>query len=220
VFSSPEQLDGSARPSFPSSSADRVAQPLALAAGGVRSAIVRLAPSVHGDGDHRFMATLVRVARDKGVSAYVGDGTNRWPAVHRLDAARLFLLALVTAPAGSTLHAVADEGVQLRAVAEVIGRHLDLPVAPISPGDAQEHFSFLAGLLALDNPASSALTRELVGWQPTYPGLLDDLDQGHYFHNQSALAGGGPDQSVVNGAADQHIIDAPLEGDQVLLTGQ
>ena len=140
--------------------------------------------------------------------------------MHRLDAARLFLLALVTAPAGSTLHAVADEGVQLRAVAEVIGRHLDLPVAPISPGDAQEHFSFLAGLLALDSPASSALTRELVGWQPTYPGLLDDLDQGHYFHNQSALAGGGPDQSVVNGAADQHTIDAPLEGDQVLLTGQ
>jgi hypothetical protein len=167
-----------------------------------------------------FMATLVRVARDKGVSAHVGDGTNRWPAVHRLDAARLFLLALVTAPAGSTLQAVADEGVQLRAVVEVIGRHLDLPVAPISPGDAQEHFSFLAGLLALDSPASSALTRELVGWQPTYPGLLDDLDQGHYFHNQSALAGGGPDQSVVNGAADQHTIDAPLEGDQVLLTGQ
>ena len=112
---------------------------------------------------------------------HVGDGTSRWPAVHRLDSAQLFRLALETAPAGSILHAVADEGVPVRAIAEVIGRHLDLPVHSISPEDAAEHFGFLAGLLAMDCPASSAPTREMLGWEPTQPGLLDDLDQGHYF---------------------------------------
>jgi nucleoside-diphosphate-sugar epimerase len=155
---------------------------LALAARGVRSAAVRLSPSVHGDGDYGFVATLVAIARDKGVSGYIGDGSNRWPAVHRLDAARLFRLALEKAPAGSVLHGVADEGVPLRAIAQVIGRHLDLPVVSIAPEDAGEHFGWLAGFLAADVPASSALTRERLGWQPTHPGLLDDLDQGHYFH--------------------------------------
>jgi nucleoside-diphosphate-sugar epimerase len=159
---------------------------LSLASRGVRSSVVRLAPTVHGDGDHGFMATLVGIARDKGVSGYIGDGSNRWPAVHRLDAAHLFRLALEEAPAGSVLHAVADEGVPIRAIAEVIGRHLDLPVVAISPEDAGEHFTWLAGFLAADSPASSALTRELVGWQPTHPGLIDDLDQGHYFHKPSA----------------------------------
>jgi nucleoside-diphosphate-sugar epimerase len=159
---------------------------LSLASRGVRSSVVRLAPTVHGDGDHGFMATLVGIAADKGVSGYIGDGSNRWPAVHRLDAAHLFRLALEEAPAGSVLHAVADEGVPIRAIAEVIGRHLDLPVVAISPEDAGEHFTWLAGFLAADSPASSALTRELVGWQPTHPGLIDDLDQGHYFHKPSA----------------------------------
>jgi nucleoside-diphosphate-sugar epimerase len=127
------------------------------------------------------MAFLVGIARDKGVSGYIGDGTNRWPTVHRLDAARLFRLAVETAPPGSTLHAVADEGVPIRDIAEVIGRHLDLPVATISPEDAGVHFGFLAGLLTIDSPASSALTRELMGWEPTHPGLIDDLEAGHYF---------------------------------------
>jgi nucleoside-diphosphate-sugar epimerase len=159
---------------------------LSLASRGVRSSVVRLPPTVHGDGDHGFMATIVGIARDKGVSGYIGDGSNRWPAVHRLDAAHLFRLALEKAPAGSTLHAIADEGVPIRDVAEVIGRHLDLPVAAISAEDAAEHFTWLAGFLAADSPASSTLTRELLGWHPTQPGLIDDLDKGHYFHNQSA----------------------------------
>jgi nucleoside-diphosphate-sugar epimerase len=159
---------------------------LSLASRGVRSSIVRLAPTVHGEGDHGFVATLIEIARDKGVSGYIGDGSNRWPAVHRLDAAHLFCLALEEAPARSVLHGVADEGVPIREIAEVIGRHLDLPVVSISPEDAAEHFAWLAGFLAADSPASSALTRELVGWQPTHPGLIDDLDQGHYFHKPSA----------------------------------
>jgi nucleoside-diphosphate-sugar epimerase len=159
---------------------------LSLASRGVRSSVLRLPPTCHGDGDHGFLATLVGIARDKGVSGYIGDGTNCWPAVHRLDAAHLFRLALEKAPAGSTLHAVADEGVPIRAVAEVIGRHLDLPVVSVAPEDAAEHFGWVAGLLAADRPASSALTRELLGWQPTHPGLIDDLDKGHYFHNPSA----------------------------------
>ncbi len=159
---------------------------LSLAARGVRSSVVRLPPTVHGEGDHGFVATLIDIARDKGVSGYIGDGTNRWPAVHRIDAAHLFRLALEEAPPGSTLHGVADEGVAVRDIAEVIGRHLDLPVVAISPEDAPEHFAWLAGFFAADSPASSALTRELLGWQPTHPGLIDDLDQGHYFHRPSA----------------------------------
>jgi nucleoside-diphosphate-sugar epimerase len=154
---------------------------LAFASRGVRSSILRLPPTCHGDGDNGFLATLVGIARDKAVSGYIGDGANRWPAVHRLDAALLFRLALENAPAGSTLHAIADEGVQIRAVAEVIGRHLDIPVASVSPEDAGEHFGWLGGLLAVDGPASSAVTRELMGWQPTHPGLIEDLDAGHYF---------------------------------------
>lgn len=132
------------------------------------------------------MAALVGIARDKGVSGYVGDGSNRWPAAARLDAAHLFRLALEQAPAGSTLHAIADEGVSIRAVAEVVGRHLDVPVVSVSPEDAAAHFGWLGSLLAADSPASSALTRELLGWQPTHPGLLEDLDKGHYFGTASA----------------------------------
>jgi nucleoside-diphosphate-sugar epimerase len=157
---------------------------LALASRGVRSCVVRLPPTVHGDGDHGFVATLVAIARDKGVSGYIGDGTNRWPAAHRLDAAHLFCLALADAPAGSTLHAVADEGVPTRDIAEVISRHLAVPLVAIAPEDAGEHFGWLAGFLGADSPASSALTRDLLGWQPTQPGLIDDLDLGHYFRNK------------------------------------
>ncbi|MER7681113.1 SDR family oxidoreductase [Streptomyces sp. NPDC096934] len=154
---------------------------LALALRGVRSSVVRLSPTCHGDGDNGFMAALVAIARAKGVSGYLGDGTNRWPAVHRLDAARLFRLAVEKAPAGSVLHGVAEEGVELRAVAEVIGRHLDLPVTAVAPGDAAGHFTWLASFLGVDSPASHALTGELVGWEPVHPGLLEDLDKGHYF---------------------------------------
>ncbi|HEX3425762.1 MAG TPA: SDR family oxidoreductase [Acidimicrobiales bacterium] len=154
---------------------------LSLATRGVRSSVVRLPPTVHGDGDHGFMAALVGIARQKGVSGYIGDGSNRWPAVHRFDAAHLFRLALEQAPAGSTLHAVADEGVPIRDIADVIGRHLELPVVAVAPEDAGEHFTWLAAFLGMDSPASSTLTRELLGWQPTQPGLLEDLDMGHYF---------------------------------------
>jgi nucleoside-diphosphate-sugar epimerase len=159
---------------------------LSLAERGVRSSVLRLPPTVHGEGDNGFMATIVGIARAKGVSGYIGDGTNRWPAVHRLDAAHLFRLAVEKAPAGSTLHAVADEGVPIRDLAEVIGRHLGVPVVAVSPDDAGAHFTWLASFLAVDSPASSTLTRELLGWQPTHPGLIEDLDKGHYFHDPSA----------------------------------
>ncbi|MET8145815.1 SDR family oxidoreductase [Sphaerisporangium sp. NPDC005288] len=161
---------------------------LSLASRGVRSSVVRLPPTVHGDGDPGFMAVLVGIARDKGFSGHIGEGADRWPAAHRLDAAHLFRLALEQAPAGSVLHAIADEGVPIRDVAEVIGRHLGLPVAAVAPEDAGAHFGWLAGFLAADSPASSALTRELLGWRPTQPGLIDDLDKGHYFHNASTQA--------------------------------
>jgi nucleoside-diphosphate-sugar epimerase len=148
---------------------------------GVRSSVFRLPPTCHGDGDNGFMAIVVGIARAKGVSGYMGDGSQRWPAAHRLDVARLFRLALEQAPAGSTLHGAAEEGVPLGDVAEVIGRHLGLPVAAVAPEEAAEHFGFLAPLLALDSPASSAVTRALLGWQATQPGLIADFEAGHYF---------------------------------------
>jgi nucleoside-diphosphate-sugar epimerase len=159
---------------------------LSLASRGVRSSVMRLPPTNHGDGDNGFMATLVTIARDQGASGYVGDGSNRWPAVHRLDSAHLFRLAVEKAPAGSTLHAVADEGVPIRDVAEVIGRHLDVPLVSVPADQAAAHFTWLGGFIGMDAPASSALTRELMGWQPTQPGLIEDLDKGHYFENPPA----------------------------------
>jgi nucleoside-diphosphate-sugar epimerase len=159
---------------------------LALASRGVRSSVLRLPPTVHGNGDHGFVATLVNVARDKGVSGYLGDGSNRWPAVHRTDAASLFRLAVEAAPAASTLNAIGDEGVPIREVAEVIGRHLGVPVRAIAPDDAAAHFTWLANFIGVDSPASSALTREMLGWQPTNIGLIADLDQGHYFDMPAA----------------------------------
>ena len=156
---------------------------LALADRGVRSSVLRLPPTVHGDGDNGFMTALVGLARQHGNAAYVGDGSNRWPAVHRLDAARLFRLAAENAPAGSVLHAVGDEGVPIRAIAEVFGQQLDLPVVSVPPEDAAERFSFLGGFIALDSPASATITRELLDWQPTHQGLIEDLEQGHYFRS-------------------------------------
>jgi nucleoside-diphosphate-sugar epimerase len=151
---------------------------LDLAARGVRSSVVGLPRTVHGDGDrHGFIARLIGFARDRGVSGYVGDGSNRWPAVHVLDAAHLFRLAVEQAPAGTRLHAVADEGVPIRDIAEVIARHLNVPTASVPAED----FGFLGHILAIDQPASAALTRELLGWRPVQPGLIEDLDKGHYF---------------------------------------
>ncbi len=149
----------------------------ALASRGVRSSIVRLPPSVHGDGDGGFVPALIGVARQTGVSGHVGDGLNRWPAVHRLDAARVFRRALEAAPAGARLHAVADEGVRVRDIAEVIGRRLGLAVEPREPA----HFGWLGGFLAVDCPASSARTQAQLGWSPSHPSLLEDLDREAYF---------------------------------------
>src|SRR5471032_2213588 len=149
---------------------------------GVRSAVIRLAPTVHSSLDHHgFVPTLIAIARKNGVAAYVGDGANRWPAVHTLDAARLYRLALEAAPGGSRLHGVADEGVPFRQIAEAIGRGLGVPAVSVTAEDAPQHLGFLAAFAQLDNPTSSARTQALVGWRPAHPGLLADLAQGHYF---------------------------------------
>jgi nucleoside-diphosphate-sugar epimerase len=155
---------------------------IALAERGVRSSVVRLSPLVHSTLDHHgFAHRLINIARDTGVSAYVGDGSNRWPAVHTLDAAHLYRLALEAAPAGTRLHGVADEGVPFRDIAGVIGRHLNLPVVSISSEQAADHFGFLGAFASLDNPTSNALTQKELDWHPQGPGLIADLDEGHYF---------------------------------------
>ena len=155
---------------------------LDFATQGVRASVVRLAPTVHGPGDHGFVGMLVATARKTGVSAYVGDGTNRWPAVHRLDAANLFRLALERAPAGSVVHGVAESGVAFRDIAAAIAHGLDLPTVSLTPAEAAEHFPspFLATVYGIDAPVSGSATRALLGWEPTHPGLLDDLTHGDY----------------------------------------
>jgi nucleoside-diphosphate-sugar epimerase len=154
---------------------------LAMPDRGVRTSIVRLSPTVHGVGDRGFTPRLIDIARDKGFAAYVGDGANRWPAVHRLDAARLFRLALEKAPAGSVLHAAGDPGIPFLDIASTIGRQLGVPATSISADEADGHFGFLGSLVQLDNPTSTELTRQRTGWQPTHPGLIADLEEGHYF---------------------------------------
>jgi nucleoside-diphosphate-sugar epimerase len=155
---------------------------VALADRGVRSSVVRLPPLVHSMLDHHgFGPTLIGIAREKGVSGYVGDGSNRWPAVHTLDAARVYRLALETAKPGTRLHAVADAGVPFRDIAGAIGSQLGLPTASVANDDAMEHFSFLGPFVSLDNPISSDLTRQWLGWQPANLGLIEDLEDGHYF---------------------------------------
>jgi len=154
---------------------------LAMAARGVRAMVVRLSPSVHGDGDQGFVPTLVRSARAQGFATYVGDGKNRWPAVHRFDAARLYRLALERGATGSRFHGVADEGVPVRAIAEAIGRRLNVPAVSKTPEEAGVLLGLIGHVLAMDAPASSALTQERLGWRPTGPGLIADLAEGHYF---------------------------------------
>ena len=155
---------------------------LSLRGIGVRSSVLRLPPTVHGDGDQGVVATFVGIARQHGVSGYVGDGTNRWPAVHRSDAARLARLAVEAAPAGSVLHAVGEEGVPFGEIANAIGRHLDLPTASMTAAEAVEHFAYLGHFVAVDCPATSEATRELLAWDPIGPSLLEDLEQDHYYY--------------------------------------
>ncbi len=153
----------------------------AVASRGVRTSVVRLSPSVHGDGDHGFVPILIDLAREKGVSAYVGDGLNRWPAVHRFDAARLYRLALEKGVAGGRYHGVAEEGLPVRDIARVIGRRLNLPVVSKSLEEAEGHFGWFARFATLDFGASSERTREVLGWQPTQAGLIADVEGGRYF---------------------------------------
>jgi nucleoside-diphosphate-sugar epimerase len=160
---------------FPRAASEEAAR--SVAARGVRISVVRLSPSVHGDGDHGFVPTLIKIAREKGVSAYVGDGKNRWTAVHRLDAAHLFRLALEKGFAGARYHGVAEEGIALRDIAQVIGRRLNIPAVSKSPEEAAKHFDWFAHFAGLDCPASSKLTQERLGWRPTQPGLIADLDR-------------------------------------------
>jgi nucleoside-diphosphate-sugar epimerase len=167
-------------PSFPRKSEEAA---LGLAARGVRASVLRLPPSVHGNGDHGFVPRLISIAREKGVSAYIGDGLNRWPAVHRLDAAHLYRLVLEKGTAGVSYHGVADEGVQTREIAAAIGRALNVPVVSKSREEAADHFGWIARFFGIDAPASSALTQERLGWRPTQPGLIADLNAEHYFEH-------------------------------------
>ncbi|MBM6593947.1 SDR family oxidoreductase [Microvirga pudoricolor] len=152
----------------------------ALAAEGLPVSVVRLPPSVHGDGDRGFVPILIGIARRTGISAFIGDGANRWPAVHRDDAARLFRLALEHGSAGARHHGVAEEGILFRDIAGVIGRRLDLPVRSLTPDEAARHFGWFAHFAGLDCPTSSRLTQERLGWRPKGIGLLEDLDRPGY----------------------------------------
>lgn len=179
-----EVLEGSGKPFLTTAHANGTASDnvtLEFAKRGVRASIVSLAPSVHGEGDKGFVPRIIKIAREKGFSAYIGDGSNRWPAVHRLDAARLFRLALEAAPAGSRLDGVGDEGIPFRDIANIIGRHLNLPIGSITREEAEAHFGFLGPIAALDIPRSSIQTQELLNWRPVHPTLISDLEKGHYF---------------------------------------
>jgi len=163
---------------FPRKSEDAL---LEIASRGVRVSVVRLPPSVHGDRDHGLVPRLIAIAREKSVAAYVGDGQNRWPAVHRLDAAHLYRLALEKGSAGARYHAIADQGVPFQDIASVIGRRLNVPVVSKSPDQAADYFSWLSPFVSVDAPASSAQTQERLGWHATRPSLIADIDGPSYF---------------------------------------
>jgi len=172
--------DDAPNPNFPRKSEEAA---LALGARGVRASVLRLPPSVHGNGDHGFVPRLISIAREKGVSAFIGEGLNRWPAVHRLDAAHLYRLALDKGSAAARYHGVADEGIPTREIAEVIGRHLNVPVVSKSREEAANHFGWIGHFFGIDAPASSAQTQERLGWRPVQPGLITDLNEAHYFEH-------------------------------------
>ena len=148
---------------------------------GVKTMVVRLPPSVHGDGDHGFVPMLIGITKDKGTAAYIGDGSNLWPAVHRLDAAQLYRLILEKGTAGTRYHAAAEQGIPMKEIATVIGRKLGLPVVSKSPEEAAQHFGWMAHFAAINSPASSQITRDKLSWNPTGRGLLDDIENGTYF---------------------------------------
>lgn len=166
---------------FPRVASDQATE--AAATRGIRAAIVRLPATVHGPGDHAFIPRIINIARQKGFSAYVGTGENRWPAVHRLDAARLYALAVKKVTPGARYHAIAEEGIPFREIAEVIGRRLSLPAVSIAPEQAMEHFGFFGLFAGADLPVSSHLTQQRLGWTPTERSLIADLDDTHYFQS-------------------------------------
>ncbi len=166
-----------AAPDFPRASE---AAAMALAEEGVNASVIRLPPSVHDKGDKGFIPMIINMARKNGVSAYVGDGSNRWPAVHRLDAAHLFCLALEKAAKGARYNAIGDEGIPVREIAEVIGKQLNLPVKSVSADKAADHFEWMSRFIAFDSPATAHKTSEQLGWRPTHIGLIEDMQQNYF----------------------------------------
>ena len=183
-----------ARPGGPRIDAENAV--IELAEQGVRSSVVRLPPTVHSFGRFGFVSGLIEVARATGVAGYLGDGENRWPSADTRDVGRLYRLALESAPAGSRLHAVAEEGITLGAIAAVIGRRVGVPVEAVAAESAEQHFGYLSAFVGLDNPTSSQITRDTLGWTPTRPGLIADLDEQRHF---AASEHGGGGQDVANG---------------------
>jgi nucleoside-diphosphate-sugar epimerase len=185
AFLSPGHVATEDTPAPTSSGMPRVSEQtaLALASRGMRVSVVRLPPSVHGDGDHGFVPALIGIARKERASAYVGDGLNRWPAVHRLDAARLYRLVLEHGVSGARYHGIAEEGVPFREIAGVIGRRLELPVVSKSPEEAASHFGWFVRFAGMDSPASSVRTETFLGWTPQQPGLIADIDHPQYFES-------------------------------------
>ncbi len=183
-LSTEDTMPASGAAAHPRAASEQAAD--SVAARGVKVSVVRLAPTVHGEGDHGFVPILIGIAREKALSAYVGEGQNRWPAVHRFDAVRLYRLALEKGAAGARYHGVTEEGLPFRDIAAVIGRRLNVPVAGKSGAAAAEHFGWFAHFAAMDIPSSSKRTQELLGWRPSEPCLIADLEGPRYFETKAA----------------------------------